>query len=78
MSNHKRKVQTPNERAPEATQDGVNRWIVPQKITALCVEHKVRVKMCGKSAQIVVVILLSGKPCLEQDKVCMYGGFVPI
>ena len=31
------------------------------------------VKMCGKSAHGCSVIVLWGKPHLEQDKICMFG-----
>lgn len=34
---------------------------------------KVRVKMCGKSAQCMQVTACSGKPYLEQDKIGMLG-----
>lgn len=51
-----------------SSKEGVSSWKVSQKITALP-SGKVRVKMCGKSARINIVICLWDKPHLEQDKV---------
>ena len=56
--------------------EGVSLWKVPQKITAhravtdlvFVGRRRVRVKMCGKSAQVLVVTQAQGKPHQEQDK----------
>ena len=36
----------------------------------------VRVKMCGKSAQLMLAMAIRGKPYLEQDKIGMCRSFV--
>ena len=46
---------------------GVSSRKVPQKINRHC--KVVRVKPCGKSARLGVVMHLEGKPRLEQDKI---------
>lgn len=63
-----RKVRTPSEKVPGATQEGVSLWTVPQKITAIArLRGVVRVKMCGKSTRTFLAIKMWGKPYLEQD-----------
>ena len=43
-----------------------------------CIAWVVRVKTCGKSARLYVVIYMMGKPYLEQGKVGTCRSFVPV
>lgn len=41
----------------------IQEQLAPQKITAF-LSRRVRVKMCGKSARLLLVIGVAGKPCM--------------
>jgi hypothetical protein len=53
---------------------GESPWISATENNRLVFIGQVRVKMCGKSAQLYAVMYVMGKPYPEQDKIGTFGG----